>query len=136
MVRDCWLSDSAVSRHCSVIPDRKIWRPAAVPLKHFHSYKQTQTPVIAVFQPGSVNYFHVCLNWLRLPQTVSMSGRGAILFSLSVFCEPCRAPKLDASDWFYCGLSSPLGIVADVRPCSPCLAGMRRCFWRILFLSL
>lgn len=31
-------------------------------------------------------------------QTFSMSGRGAILFSLSVFGEPSRAPKLDASE--------------------------------------
>lgn len=70
------------------------------------------------------------------PQTVSMLGWGSILFSLSVFCEWSWAPKLDASDWFYWGLSSPLGIVADVRPCNPCPARMRRCFWRIRFLSL
>ncbi len=91
-----------------------------------------QTSIMAVQWRGNANYFHVCFNWLWLPTDSFHVGPGNYS-PFPVFCEPSRAPKLDASVWFYCGLSSCLGIVADVRPSSPCSTRMRRFFWRILF---
>lgn len=42
-------------------------------------------------------------------------ARELFCFPLLVFGEPSRPPKLDTSDWFYCGLSSPLGFLTNIR---------------------
>lgn len=93
-----------------------------------------QTLILAVQQRGEVNYFHLRCNWLRLSYSNGFHVRlgSHSCFPPLVFGEPCTAPKLDAADWFYCGLSSPFGIVAEPKARS---AMMRRCCKRILSLS-
>lgn len=69
-----------------------------------------------------------CFNWFRFPprQFPCRTAEIFSFFSLLEFCEPSRAPKLHTPDWFYCGLSSRLGITADVRASQTLFsAGMR-----------
>lgn len=60
-----------------------------------------QTPITAVSMWGNVNYFYICLSWRWL----SDNFHASYSFFPWVFCKPTGTPKLDASDWFFCGLS-------------------------------
>lgn len=93
------------------------------------------TLILAVQRRGEVYYFHRRCNWLRLSSSNGFHVRPGShsCFPPLEFGELCTAPKLDAADWFYCGLSSPFGIVAEPKARS---AMMRRCCKRILSLSL